>query len=423
MTPRRALAPCLRFVLFFGIVSLFCPDGRAEPAAPWPVRQRARHLEQLGVARWHAAGQRGRGLKIAVLDSGFAGYRDQIGKTLPARVAIRSFRWDGDLEAKDSQHGVLCAEAVHALAPDAELLLVNWEPQHPGQFLDAVRWAVKEGARIVTCSIIMPTWSDGEGGGPVHAELIRLLGEDSGPAGVLFFACAGNTADRHWRGTFTDAGGGWHSWEERCTDNTILPWHNGRVSVELCARQELDLELCVDDTTLGREVRHSRVASGDYHCAVVRFDPMSGHGYRARVRATGSRTGPFHLFVLGGALGCARSGGSIPFPGDGPEVVTVGAVDAAGCRASYSSCGPNSSRPKPDLVARVPFPSLFRPRPFTGTSAAAPQAAGLAALLWAHHPDWTADRVRQALCASALDLGPRGHDWETGHGLVRLPAP
>jgi hypothetical protein len=29
--------------------------------------------------------------------------------------------------------------------------------------------------------------------------------------------------------------------------------------------------------------------------------------------------------------------------------------------------------------------------------------------------------VRQALRAAALDLGPPGHDCETGYGMIRLP--
>src|SRR5207253_1744200 len=128
-----------------------------------------------------------------------------------------------------------------------------------------------------------------------------------------------------------------------------------------------------------------------------------------------------HLIVLGAGLGYARAKGSIAFPADGPEVIAVGAVDGKGQRLDYSSCGPNSRQPKPDLVATVPFPSLWRSRPFAGTSAAAPQAAGLAALIWSAHPDWTASQVREGLLHSARDLGPAGHDDETGYGLIRLP--
>jgi subtilisin family serine protease len=99
----------------------------------------------------------------------------------------------------------------------------------------------------------------------------------------------------------------------------------------------------------------------------------------------------------------------------------VGAVDESGRRTPYSSCGPNSSQPKPDLVAPVPFASFTRWQPFSGTSAAAPQAAALAVLWWSRYPGWTAAQIRQALIQSARDLGPKGHDFETGYGLIHLP--
>src|SRR5207248_3780044 len=140
---------------------------------------------RLGAESWHAAGYRGQGVKVAILDSGFRGYRAFLGKGLPKHVAVRSFRNDGNLEAKDSRHGILCGEVVHALAPDAELLFANWEPDSPAKFLEAVRWAREQGARILSCSLIMPSWSDGEGGGTVHAELARLLGSGADPTGVL----------------------------------------------------------------------------------------------------------------------------------------------------------------------------------------------------------------------------------------------
>src|SRR6266478_6661559 len=80
------------------------PDCGTQPPEPFPQQQRALHLARLGVDRWHEAGYRGRGVKIAVLDSGFRGYRAHLGKALPATILARSFRVDGNLEAKDSQH-------------------------------------------------------------------------------------------------------------------------------------------------------------------------------------------------------------------------------------------------------------------------------------------------------------------------------
>src|SRR5205085_11830924 len=106
-----------------------------------PALDREQHLANLGIANWHRDGQRGQNITIAVLDSGFRDYRQFLGKGLPKSVKTRSCRQDQNLEARDSQHGILCAEVLHALAPEAELLLVNWEPDDPRAFLEAVRWA------------------------------------------------------------------------------------------------------------------------------------------------------------------------------------------------------------------------------------------------------------------------------------------
>jgi hypothetical protein len=392
-------------------LACFCAVPPKDFAADGPGEEPPTPLQRLGADRWHRAGCRGRGVTVAVLDSGFRGYRDHLGHALPGRVAARTFRRDGDLEAKDSRHGILCAEVVHALAPEAGLLLANWEPERPEQFLAAARWARAQGARVLTCSLIMPQWSDGEGNGPVHEELARLLGD------ALFFASAGNVAQRHWSGEYRDGGRGWHEWEPGQADNGLTPWGPERVSVELCGRAGSEYELALVDAHSGRDVR--RAAGGPN--VALQFLPQPARRYAVRLRLRGGRPGAFHLVALGGWLQCATARGSIPFPGDGPEVIAVGAVDAAGRRAAYSSCGPNSSQPKPDFVAAVPFPSRWRAQPFSGTSAAAPQAAALAALLWSRHPDWNAARVRAALRAAARDLGPPGHDHETGYGHITLP--
>jgi hypothetical protein len=375
-----------------------------------------------GVDAWHAAGMRGKGVKVAVLDTGFRGYRDHLGRELPATVKVKSFRHDGDLEARDSNHGVACAEVIHTLAPDAELLFANWEPDHSESFLAAVAWCRDEGAAVVSCSVIMPAWSDGEGGGAVHARLAEIMGTGTKATDLLGFACAGNLAQRHWAGRFSGDGKGLHQWAGGRTDNALTPWSDERVSVELCCRPGAKYGLEIVDVTEKKVTPAALAYSGpDRTTLTARVQPEAGHAYRVRVRLLGGAAGPFHVSALAGWLEHSTAGGSIPFPGDGAEWVTVGAVDAGGRRAAYSSCGPNSPRPKPDVVAPVPFASAVRGRGFSGTSAATPQAAGLAALLRSRHPDWPAERVREVLLKSCRDLGPPGYDAETGFGMIRLP--
>src|SRR5205085_7268384 len=138
---------------------------------------------------------------------------------------------------------------------------------------------------------------------------------------------------------------------------------------------------------------------GDRSSAVLYFQPEPGHSYQARVRLAHGPAGVFHLTLMEASLEHTTARASVCFPADGPGVFAVGAEDGSGHRVWYSACGPNSPQLKPDMVATIPFPILWRERTFAGTPAAAPQGAALAALLWSRHPDRTANQVRQALRA------------------------
>lgn len=417
---RKLLLTCLLMLLTWPLAEQRGaePANNLESTALSAVR-----LVRDSADRWQRTGYRGAGVKVAILDSGFRGFREHLGHALPARVATRSFRFDGNLEARDSQHGILCGEVIHALAPEAELLFANWEPDNPRQFLEAVRWARKEGARIISCSVIMPGWSDGEGGGTIHEELARILGTGGDRGDVLFFACAGNIAQRHWSGAFQDDGQRFHQWQSGDTNNLVTPWGTERVTVELYGQPGTDYELSVRNTLTGREVGRALTRTQERRCqGSVRLEPEPGQTYQVRVRLVKGQPGRFHFVALGAHLRHSTPQGSIAFPADGPRVIAVGAVDENGRRFEYSSCGPNSPVLKPDLVAPVPFASQWRPRPFSGTSAAAPQAAAVAALLWSRHWSLTAQQVNSRLRTATRDLLTAGHDLETGYGLVLAPA-
>jgi subtilisin family serine protease len=56
---------------------------------------------------------------------------------------------------------------------------------------------------------------------------------------------------------------------------------------------------------------------------------------------------------------------------------------------------------------------------WNGTSMATPHVSGVAALLWSANPKWTNAQIRDAMIATAMDLGDEGWDPHYGHGLVQ----
>ncbi|MFO0865212.1 MAG: S8 family serine peptidase [Gemmataceae bacterium] len=383
------------------------------------------HLNLLGVSRWHAGGYGGQGVKVAVLDTGFRDWRRSAGREIAARTELEILpqRWRSGSARQPTRRPR--AEVLHAIAPRTQAIFANWEPDNQASFLQAVKWAKEQGAKIISCSVVVPSWSDGDGGGPIHRDLERILGDGSRPGDVLFFASAGNTALRHLSGNLGVDKDGWHHWRPGEVHNRLQPWGTEPVLVELYGSLRRNVVLQIVDNATGTVCAEGRPrfesADPAWTRASVRIEPMPGHSYSVRLFAASGGTGNrFHVVVLGGNLEISSPEGSVPFPGDGRGVIAVGAVDREGKRLAYSSCGVEGG-PRPDMVGVVPFPCKGREKPFSGTSAAAPQAAAIAAVLWSRHPEWTAAQVKQALRHHARDVGPEGVDNETGHGLARLP--
>ncbi len=93
-------------------------------------------------------------------------------------------------------------------------------------------------------------------------------------------------------------------------------------------------------------------------------------------------------------------------PADGDSVIAVGSVDSTGIIAGSSSAGPTyDGRIKPDIVSMgVSVFAVSNTGGYayvSGTSFAAPLAAGAGALLLQMYPDWTPIDLRQALIESA----------------------
>jgi subtilisin family serine protease len=106
-------------------------------------------------------------------------------------------------------------------------------------------------------------------------------------------------------------------------------------------------------------------------------------------------------------------------PADGDSVLTVGAVDADGHNAAFSSRGPTfDGRVKPDVVAQGVNTLVLRAwgtiDQGSGTSFSSPIIAGLAACLWQKHPELSNYELIEAIRQSS-DQYPYP-DYRVGYG-------
>ncbi|MGN9792998.1 S8 family serine peptidase [Streptomyces sp. OZ13] len=141
------------------------------------------------------------------------------------------------------------------------------------------------------------------------------------------------------------------------------------------------------------------------------------------------------LFVI--AAGNDGPGDStLGTPGSADTALTVGAVDKSDVIAPFSSRGPRlgDMAIKPEITApgvgivaaRAAGTAMGTPvdahyTAANGTSMATPHVAGAAAILKQRHPDWTGQRIKDALTAHAKSSAGLT-SYQQGYGRVDIPA-
>ena len=326
-----------------------------------------------------------------MLDS--VGYADALGASLPETVIARSFRQNGDLSA-GTDHGLRAAEIVHDVAPNATLYLVNFGTE--AELSVAVDFLIAEQVDVISFSLGFIHAGPGDGTGSVNAIVDRAV-----DAGIAWSVASGNWADAHWGGVFDDEDGdSIHEFvrgeqlngrEFLAGDLVIasLRWENDWGA----ACDDYDLELFSPDGALVAASRDIQSCSGD-PVESLQVLATKGGTYSLRViEAHADAPRQLSLLLLGSpdrgdAFETPVAAGSLSQPADHPGVLCVGALlNGSGVEASFSSRGPTTDgRAKPDLLSPTGLVNGAG-ETFSGTSAAAPHAAGMLALLAEAFPE------------------------------------
>jgi len=390
------------------------------PSKPIPLAVTSEGVARINAGLYHAAGYRGAGVKIAVIDVGFIGLSgSQARGDLPYSVITRDFTGRG--VESDYSHGTAVAEIIHDVAPDAQLYLIKI-----GDEVDldnAISYCISEGIDIINHSLGWYNTNFYDGTGTI-GDIVRRATS----AGILWVQAAGNDALAHWEGNFADANGdGWLDTEITFTANSGDPvmlyftWDGWPTTAD-----DYDLFLYGPGGTLVASSTKTQ-AGTEEPTEFISYSAATSGPYTIRIQKAGGSARRLELFSIYQELSPHVATSSLPAPANAAAALAVGAIDhasyTAGPAEPYSSRGPtNDGRQKPDLVAPDNVTTGVTPyyAKFQGTSAAAPHVAGAAALLLSHDPSLDLNALRAKLLSYCVYMG----DPNTyGAGRLELSLP
>jgi hypothetical protein len=428
------------------------PPGRGE-AGTKSLAATTEGLAAMNADAWHAAGVRGQGVRVAVIDRGFQGYDALLGSDLPeaARVSTSAV---GGAVFDSTTHGTACAEVVFDVVPDLErmtLLAVATDVD----IASAISEAQGDGVDVVSMSLGWLPWGPNDGTGLIADAIDAFVA-----AGGMVVVSAGDERLTHWQGTWNDPGGDdfldfAHGGEENYLTVAGGPdlWSvpaGTEISVAMVWNQwvapETDLDLYLYRWS-GTGDPYAVDMSEDYQTGVLGELPIEQLTYTVPTDLGGYFgvgvtywSGPLDVeieIIVRPDLNPLQDNvqeGSVIVPADTATAIAVAAldVDAPDELESYSSMGPTNGpggslsggAVKPDIsgFANVST-ATYGAGAFPGTAAACPHVAGAAVLVWSAHPEWSNTQVRDYLESNAVDLGLPGKDNDHGHGRLQLGDP
>ena len=399
-------------------------------------------VDAIGAGRLQSVGITGRGVRVGIIDFGFARYNElELQGKLPKPAGLQLFT--SEREARQEEHGTGCAEIIHRMAPEAELYLAA-AGSDAGSIIAAAQWLLEQHVGIIS-------FSGGMFEGPHDGSaLLDRFVDHIVSQGVLWVNSSGNGALDHWMGsTRHHDQDGWLLFSNKSEQLLFFKASSKDISVEVvwddwgqdphrpASTQAVHAFLFGEDRNGDPQLIASRRFDSSAHAAPAAH--FERHGVaKDSIFALGLNVGPanrymrdlkVHVFTRGFAEQFpVVTDGSVNIPATAHNVLSVGAVNIRnGEIEPFSSRGPtDDGRPKPELVAYDNMALSLFPNGFEGTSAACPHAAGLAALLSQIHPELRGLALRQAVLKYVRP--PRGGVTTPAYGLgildaARMPLP
>jgi hypothetical protein len=412
-------------------------------------------------------GVNGSGLKIGVLS-------DSVDYLSSSQIAGLVTVLSGQSGTPATGEGTAMLEIVNDLAPGAQLYFATALGSE-ASFANNIQQLQAAGCNIIVDDELYNDESPFQDG--IVAQAVNAVTAN----GVLYFSSASNSGNQDdgtsgtWEGDFTDGGqapsllhsvnhplaGRLHNFASGVNANTVSPGplSDSQLRADLFWSDPLgastnDYDVYVLDSTLSSVVASSTDSQTGTQNPYEHVDTLSSGENIVIVKYSG--TGRFlHLSTGRGELAISTQGSTrghncatnafnvaatdvsnaeyfgiyYPFAGgsedpvenfssDGPRRVFFQANGTPITPSNFSSTG-GTVRQKPDITAAddvtTDVPGF---QPFSGTSAAAPHAAAIAALLKSSSPNLTPSQIRTILTNTALDIMSAGVDRDSGAGIV-----
>jgi len=297
----------------------------------------------IGADAWHSSGFNGSGVKLAVIDGGFEGYTSLQGTELPSSVTTKIYGTSGDFTA--TEHGTACAEIIHDVAPGAALYLT--QPRNDVELGNALDWCKAQGVKIISHSC-NNFFGPRDGTGPINNLVNDVIYE-----GIIWVNSAGNYAQSHWSGNFSDIDeDGFHEFTSLNDVNAITDSNRGDpLSIFLTwndtwgsSSNDYDLYLaCLSPFSIV-DMSTARQNGNDDPFEVTLGNPTAGFYFGFGIKKYAGAIKKLHVFVPDYTLQYQTAASSLGIPADNEKAITVGAVawSSTSVIEDFSSRGPTT---------------------------------------------------------------------------------